>query len=319
MNKITKQISEYHIAKKYDLTLGQFVDRLNHHISDQLLRRRLNKVCGKDSSVVSAAHSAYIANEFRKRYMLQLSSEPDHDDNWTKSEVPKIIWWCWLQGEDQAPPVAKTCLASLRRNLPNYEVRVLTWENLRQYVDLPQVIYDKFDAGWIAGAHFSDILRLALLSKYGGFWIDSTVYCSDDRLFRSIEKKNMFMYQNLMTTTSRIIKMSNWFIASKKDNPYLKEVSQLLIDYYSNSNFTEDYFACHLLLTLFAKKYADIWDGMDIYSNNNPHILQYMMNKPYDDELFNRIMAKSSVHKLNHHVRLAEGDTFYHHLEEMLK
>lgn len=317
MNKITKQISEYHIAKKYDLTLGQFVDRLNHHISDQLLRRRLNKVCGEDSSVVSAAHSAYIANEFRKRYMLQLSSEPDHDDNWTKSEVPKIIWWCWLQGEDQAPPVAKTCLASLRRNLPNYEVRVLTWGNLRQYVDLPQVIYDKFDAGWIAGAHFSDILRLALLSKYGGFWIDSTVYCSDDRLFKSIEKKNMFMYQNLMTTTSRIIKMSNWFIASKKDNPYLKEVSQLLIDYYSNSNFTEDYFVCHLLLTLFAKKYADIWDGMDIYSNNNPHMLQYMMNKPYDDELFNRIMAKSSVHKLNHHVRLAEGDTFYHHLEEM--
>lgn len=317
MNKITKQISEYHVAKKYDLTLRQFVDRLNHHISDQLLRRRLNKVCGEDSSVVSAAHSAYIANEFRQRYASQLAAEPSHDNNWTKAEFPKVIWWCWLQGEDQAPRVTKTGLASLRRNLPDYDVRILTWNNIKDYVDLPKVIYDKFAAGWISGALFSDILRLALLSKHGGFWVDSTVYCSDDRLVRAIEKKNMFMYQNLMTANSRTIKMSSWFMASKKNNPYLTEVSQLLTEYCVNSNFTEDYFVCHLLLTLFAEKYADIWSDMDVYNNTNPHILQYMMNKSYDEEMFNRIMAKSSFHKLNHHLELVDGDTFYHHLEEL--
>lgn len=317
MNKITKKISEYHEAKAHGLTLGQFIDRFNHHVSDRLLRRRLYKTCGQDYSMVEAAHSAYVANKLRQRYASQLAAEPSHNNNWTKTKFPKIIWWCWLQGEDQAPRVTKTGLASLRRNLPDYDLRVLTWDNIKDYVDLPQVIYDKFAAGWIAGAHFSDILRLALLSKYGGFWVDSTVYCSDDRLVRNIEKKNMFMYQNLMTATSKTIKMSNWLIASKKDNPYLVEVSRMLIDYYSNSNFTEDYFVCHLLLTLFAEKYVDIWEDMDIYNNNNPHMLQYMMNKPYDEEMFNRIMVKSSFHKLNHHIELVDGDTFYHHLEEL--
>ena len=317
MNKITKKISEYHEAKAHGLTLGQFIDRFNHRISDRLLRKRLNIICGQDYSIVEAAHSAYVANKLRQRYASQLAAEPSHNNNWTKTKFPKIIWWCWLQGEDQAPRVTKTGLASLRRNLPDYDLRVLTWNNIKDYVDLPQVIYDKFAAGWIAGAHFSDILRLALLSKYGGFWVDSTVYCSDDRLVRNIEKKNMFMYQNLMTATSKTIKMSNWFIASKKDNPYLVEVSSMLMDYYSNSNFTEDYFVCHILLTLFAEKYSDIWNDMDVYSNNNPHMLQYMMNKPYDEEMFNRIMAKSSFHKLNHHLELANGDTFYHHLEEL--
>lgn len=317
MNKIARKISEYHKAKEHDLTLGQFINRFNHCISDRLLRRRLLKICGQNYSMVEAAHSAYVANEFRQRYALQLAAEPSHDNNWTKAEFPKVIWWCWLQGEDQAPRVTKTGLASLHRNLPDYDIRVLTWDNIKDYVDLPKVIYDKFAAGWISGAFFSDILRLALLSKYGGFWIDSTVYCSDDRLVRAIEKKNMFMYQNLMTVNSRTIKMSSWFIASKKNNPYLTEVSQLLTEYCVNSNFTEDYFVCHLLLTLFAEKYADIWNDMDIYNNTDPHILQYMMNKSYDEEMFNRIMAKSSFHKLNHHLELVDGDTFYHHLEEL--
>lgn len=319
MNKITREISKFHKAREHGLTLGQFIDRFNHRISDRLLRKRLNIICGQDYSMVEAAHSAYVANKLRQRYASQLAAEPSHNNNWTKTKFPKIIWWCWLQGEDQAPRVTKTGLASLRRNLPDYDLRVLTWDNIKDYVDLPQVIYDKFEAGWISGAQFSDILRLALLSKHGGFWVDSTVYCSDNRLARHIEKKNMFMYQNLMTMNSRTIKMSSWFMASKKNNPYLTEVSKILIEYNANSNFTEDYFVCHLLLTLFAEKYVDIWEDMDIYNNNNPHMLQYMMNKPYDEEVFNRIMVKSSFHKLNHHIELVDGDTFYHHLEELNK
>lgn len=65
--------------------------------------------------------------------------------------------------------MTKIGLASLRRNLPDYDLRVLTWDNIKDYVDLPQVIYDKLVAGWIVGAHFSDVLRLALLSMYGDF------------------------------------------------------------------------------------------------------------------------------------------------------
>ena len=28
---------------------------------------------------------------------------------------PDVIWWCWLQGFDQAPPIVKCCYASLEK------------------------------------------------------------------------------------------------------------------------------------------------------------------------------------------------------------
>ena len=33
---------------------------------------------------------------------------------------------------------------------------------------------DKFTNNIFSITHFSDIIRMALLSKYGGYWIDST-------------------------------------------------------------------------------------------------------------------------------------------------
>ncbi|MBT8829439.1 hypothetical protein BTI00_09120, partial [Lactobacillus delbrueckii subsp. bulgaricus] len=44
-----------------------------------------------------------MANKLRQRYASQLAAEPSHNNNWTKTKFPKIIWWCWLQGEDKAP------------------------------------------------------------------------------------------------------------------------------------------------------------------------------------------------------------------------
>ena len=38
------------------------------------------------------------------------------------------------------------------------------------------MIRQKVDNGVITLTHLSDIIRMALLAKYGGFWIDSTVF-----------------------------------------------------------------------------------------------------------------------------------------------
>ena len=32
-----------------------------------------------------------------------------------KHEHPKVIWWCWLQDYDAAPPIVKACYNSLMR------------------------------------------------------------------------------------------------------------------------------------------------------------------------------------------------------------
>ena len=141
-----------------------------------------------------------------------------------------IIWFCWLQGFEQAPPIVKACYNSLRQNLPDRKIKVIDNENWMEFVELPDYITRKWEKGRIPAALFSDLLRLELLIKYGGTWIDSTVLCTgvnenhneNDNLSRIGELENkakqyldadLFLFQ--YTTQGSIpVSISNWFITS---------------------------------------------------------------------------------------------------------
>ena len=90
----------------------------------------------------------------------------------------KIIWFCWLQGYNNAPDIVKACHNSLRQNIPDREIIVIDEKNWRDYIELPNYVVDKWEKKQIPAALFSDLLRLELLIKYGGTWIDSTVLCT---------------------------------------------------------------------------------------------------------------------------------------------
>lgn len=302
--------------RKLGLSLKQISSREFNRIKDRVYSNLIYYSSGNDEKVYEASHASFVLKKLKQEYhQFLLSDKTVVDSSWDKKDLPQIIWWCWLQGEDKIPDLSKFCLNSLKKNIPHYDIRIITLDNLKKYIDIPSSIYLKYEAGWISGAAFSDIVRLGLLSKYGGVWIDSTVYCSNDNLVKILEKNNMFVYQNVMTANSDVIKMSNWLMASKKDNPYMIDAFRLLRSYYKEHNYTEDYFICHLILTLLSEKYSDIWNDIDIFNNINPHMLQYVLNDQFSLELFNRIMANSSFHKLNRHIKLLEGDTFYNYIK----
>ena len=75
------------------------------------------------------------------------------------------------------PLVPKLCLKQLKKNVNNSQrIVVLSEKNYRDYVDLPSYVIEKLNKGKISITNFSDVLRYALLTKYGGLWIDSTCY-----------------------------------------------------------------------------------------------------------------------------------------------
>ena len=93
----------------------------------------------------------------------------------------KVIWFCWLQGMEDAPVIVKACYHSLTRHLvkvKGYRLEVIDGKNWRQFIELPDYVVRKWEKGRIPAANFSDLLRLELLIKYGGTWIDSTVLCT---------------------------------------------------------------------------------------------------------------------------------------------
>lgn len=154
----------------------------------------------------------WVYSYFKRKY-AKILRESNYSYDVEKAETPKIIWWCWFQGEENAPDLCKACLASLRLNYPDYDIRVVTQENLHQYVHMPDYIEEKFRKGQIGAAHYSDILRTLLLIEHGGAWIDSTVFST--KRAEDLLRQPFFVYQNFMKENKACV-LSSWMIVSSR-------------------------------------------------------------------------------------------------------
>lgn len=96
----------------------------------------------------------------------------------------------------------------------SYKTHLITPENLKQYVnDLPEC-FDKLNV-----AHKADYIRVAVVNKYGGIWLDSDTLVLDklDSLFEPIVNGGGFL------VTEGPIKLCNGVFGSVKGSPLLKE------------------------------------------------------------------------------------------------
>ena len=84
--------------------------------------------------------------------------------------IPKIIHYCWFGGKE-LPPLAKKCIASWRKFLPDYEIK--EWnENNYDIKKHPFMVKAYEEKKW---AFVSDYARLDVLYEYGGIYLDTDV------------------------------------------------------------------------------------------------------------------------------------------------
>ncbi len=213
---------------------------------------------------------------------------------------PDTIWWCWLQGFEQAPELVKACYRSLEKL--NRPIQIITNDNYREFVSIPQVLTDKWKSGIISNTHFSDILRIALLTERGGTWIDSTVYCSDNTLITDIMNTSpLFCYSFAMRDTiNEEMMYDNWFLHCSSPSPILSDTRTMLYDFWTNEDNTMHYFLFHLLFTLACKRHPAEAVGIPLFSLEPCHILQLELLHPYSELRWKQIMQMSGIHKLTY-------------------
>ena len=100
------------------------------------------------------------------------------DTNIGIKEEHSPIWVCWWSGEDKAPMIVKQCIKSIRKNAGKHPVYLITEKNYIEYIDIPPYILNKLTSGIMCIANFTDYLRVSLIEKYGGLWLDATIFCS---------------------------------------------------------------------------------------------------------------------------------------------
>jgi hypothetical protein len=129
-------------------------------------------------------------------------------------DIPRTLWIFWARGEASAPPVVQKCIASWRRENPEWDIRVLDGDAARALVDLsdcPRNLPIRFEA---------NLLRLRLLAQHGGIWTDATTYCHrplDDWVPMLCDATGFFVFSSPHVDRW----FDNWFIAAHPENPLI--------------------------------------------------------------------------------------------------
>lgn len=220
----------------------------------------------------------------------------------TPADSP-YIWQCWLQGEQQAPPVVQRCLASVRRYKRPEQVQVIvTADNYTDYVDLPDYIVEKWKTGIITNTHFSDILRVNLLAKHGGYWIDATCLLMGPLPEWTVQKP-VFMFHSHGEFAYTLIQ--SCFLYSRPSTYLMCRWRDTIHSYWRSENTLIQYFLLHLTFRalmdgdpLFREAYQQI----DYHSDEPMHLLLNAMRQglPVTDELMVQAANALFVQKLTY-------------------
>lgn len=243
----------------------------------------------------------------RKTFDYYLSQLPQYNHS---HEHSNKIFWCWLQGEKQAPKLALACLNSLKKNCKNHEIIIITEKNIHEYIHFPSYILQKFKNKTICKTHFSDLLRLELLIKYGGTWTDASVLLTkyDENYFN----KDLFFFQ---TFKKFWIAGSNWFITSEKKSPILRTTRDLLYEFWRKNNKIYNYFLFHIYFKMACDRYIKDYHKIKTYSNKLPHMLQWVLFEPFRLKIYKQILLNISIHKLTvKKIPKIKSGLIYHHI-----
>lgn len=225
------------------------------------------------------------------------------DSSYSEASLPKKhsnkVWVSWMQGIENAPTLVQRCYRSLQENLKDREIILITSENLRDYTDMPSWIMEKYEKGLITHTHFSDLLRLELLCKHGGTWIDSTVFCSGGDIPSYMLDSDLFMFQNLKPgADGSTLNISSWFMTACANNKVLMAVRELLWEYWKRENRLIEYFLVHHFIMMALEFYKEDWQKMVQYPNSFPHVLLLMLFDEFNQEKWDAVTSVCPFHKL---------------------
>lgn len=209
------------------------------------------------------------------------------------------IFSIWLQGEQSAPDIVKACWRSIRAN-SSRELVVLDSDSLGDWIDLPPHVTDKWKRGLIKPAHFTDICRVALLYRYGGYWMDATDFLPAE-LPEWIDDRDFFVYMSGERLRGWYAYIQNCFIRARRGNYLLALWLNAMLVYWSHEDSAIDYFV-HQLLFMKAvgsdPRAAELFAAMPKIVQDPTHELWFgNASKPFDPELFRSLTAAAAFQK----------------------
>lgn len=209
------------------------------------------------------------------------------------------IWVCWFQGIENAPYLVKKCVESIR-NSTSHPVNIISSDNMCDYVKFPSYIIEKYKSGMITNAQMSDIVRMALLSEYGGLWIDATIFVPN-KISEDIFKQEFYTCKRKKNDASLYVSENRWtsFMNGCQYGCVVqKAMCELFYEYWKNNTslvdyLLVDYFMCVVYEEIpYARKLIDELE----YNNSKIEDLQEAMGDEFDEARYKKIIKPEDTY-----------------------
>ncbi len=297
MNKLRKALNYYQdISKKRAYfpnnvlnwqLLGKFLGQIPYVIGENNAR----KICEKRHN----ATREFLEKEFYEFII-------NYEFNTCNQKNSKIIWTLWMQGYENAPELVKSTIDSIRKfaELNNFQFILLEENTIEKYIVFPKLIKEKMDLGVIDYTKISDILRVSLLAKYGGTWVDATIYMKE-------EFDSSLLLQNYYTIKtggiedySPNISNNRWKGFFLSGNSSLFNFTRdFFFEYYSRYDIAVDYLLIDYIFDIAYKYDEKIKNQMLELEKSNPNLfwLESHLGDEFDQKVWDNITETTKVFK----------------------
>lgn len=142
-----------------------------------------------------------------------------HAQKIEKIELPKNIWMYW---QGNLPALVARCIAVIQEKHPDYHVYVLNDDNIAEFCD-----EEYYNFQGITSQQRADLIRLNLLYKFGGIWLDASIILLRDlnwigSLMQEANAEFFSYYRDNNTTIKQYPILENWLMASVQGNSFIK-------------------------------------------------------------------------------------------------
>lgn len=209
---------------------------------------------------------------------------------------PLPIFVYWAQGESNAPPVVRMCISRMRRMLKHCQLHVLDDTTVPFYADVPSHLLNNEG---ITRTHFSDILRLHLLAKYGGIWLDATCFLTEEfeSSAMSLSKQDFFCF------SYNGPRIASWFMCADKSSWLVTLTLAALHVYWKRHRKLTGYFMLHdMIEILYCKdeRFRQSWDQFEHVYAMPGRMFEKQKLKQFDPEAYAAIYEGFILHKLTY-------------------
>lgn len=255
----------------------------------------------------------------------------------------EVIWQYWHQGKENAPDLIQRCFESVEKfegggdfdknsapngknscgaaSLGGRKIIVLSFDTIKDYIKIPEIYYELVKAGKIKIAHFSDIVRLYLLNRFGGLWVDSTILLTD-KIPSGVWESDFSVFQKSPIADPQENRMTCYFIRAKKACRNTFGILRALNHYYKENDFILNYFMFeHISTMLFShtppnSKLKAEWENMPYLDADGAGKLQTVLLDEFNLDTFKEITDKNCIHKLSYKVLKDKPDenSYYNYI-----